>query len=310
MKGKRLVGLACLLAARAMDASGAEGAATTARPRSFASMQEELQPSKVIPYKTVGDRTLTLHFFHPRDFRPSDRRPAYVVIHGGGWRGGTPRRFYPYANSLVSAGFVGVSVEYRLVSTRGGVTVFDCVKDARAAIRYIRAHAEALGIDPRRIAVGGGSAGGHVALGTALFDAVEHADEDLSVSCTPNALVLLFAVLDTSPKGYGNKVIGSEWRTISPLHQIRPGMPPTLIFHGDRDNVAPYPILTAFCERMRECGNICELVLERGGTHGHINADMSLFDDAANRTRAFLQKLQLGTEPTPEAETQDRKESR
>ena len=155
--------------------------------RSFSAMQSELQPSKVIPYKKIGDRELTLHLFHPEGFKPSDRRLAYVVIHGGGWRGGTPRRFYPYANSLVNEGFVGISVEYRLVGGGKETTVFDCVKDGRSAVRYIRAHAAELGIDPNKITVGGGSAGGHVALGTALFDAFDHADEDLSVSCKPAA---------------------------------------------------------------------------------------------------------------------------
>ena len=260
--------------------------------RSFGSMQKSLEPSKVLTYKTVGPRKLNLHLFHPEGFQASDQRPAYVVFHGGGWRSGSPRRFYPYAASLVPDGFVGISAEYRL--TGRATTVFDCVKDGRAAIRYIRRHAKDLGIDPEQITVGGGSAGGHVALGTALFDTVEHADEDLGVSCKPNALVLLFSVLDTSPEGYGNKVIGAEWRTISPLHQIRPKMPPTLIFHGDKDSVAPYPTIMAFYKKMRDSKNVCELVLERGGVHGHINNDMKLFDDAANRTKAFLSKQQLG----------------
>jgi acetyl esterase len=263
-----------------------------ARTRSFGSMQKTLEPSKVLTYKTIGQRKLTLHIFHPKGIKAGDRRPVYVVFHGGAWRSGTPRRFYPYAASLVPDGFVGVSAEYRL--TGPATTVFDCVKDGRAAIRYIRRHAKDLGIDPGRITVGGGSAGGHVALGTALFDTVEHADEDLRVSCKPNALVLLFSVLDTSPEGYGNKVIGAEWRKISPLHQIRPKMPPTLIFHGDKDNVAPYPTLMAFCKKMRDSKNVCELVLQPGGVHGHINNDMKLFDDAANRTRTFLSKQQLG----------------
>ncbi len=269
--------------------------AKPALERSFSSMQRELQPSKVIPYKKIGDRELTLHVFHPEGFKPSDQRPAYVVIHGGGWRSGTPRRFYPYANSLVDKGFVGISVEYRLVDRGRKTTVFDCVKDGRAAVRYIRAHAAELGIDPKKITVGGGSAGGHVALGTALFDAFDHADEDLSMSCRPDALVLLFAVLDTSPKGYGGEVIGENWQQISPLHQIRAGMPPTLVFHGDKDGVASEAILMEFCKRMRDEGNTCELVLEKGGKHGHINSDMTLFDNAAERTSAFLGDLKLGS---------------
>ncbi|MFT5905340.1 MAG: acetyl esterase/lipase, partial [Cryomorphaceae bacterium] len=62
----------------------------------FAAMQQKLQPSQVVTYKTIGTRGLTLHIFHPVGFKPTQKRPAHVVIHGGGWRGGTPRRFYPY----------------------------------------------------------------------------------------------------------------------------------------------------------------------------------------------------------------------
>ena len=261
--------------------------------RTFASLQQELQPDKIVTYKKIGDRELTLHFFHPEGFKATDKRPAFVAIHGGGWRSGTPRRFYPYAQALVPRGYVGVSVEYRL-TTSEGVTVHDCVKDARAAIRYLRAHAAEIGIDPEKISVGGGSAGAHLALGTALFDGVDHEGEDLSVSCRPDAVVPYFAVLDVSPKGYGNKLVGPDWKTVCPLQRIRPGMPPTLIFHGDQDKVAPMPILEAFVEKMKASGNTCELVLEKGGKHGHLNADMKLFDVATERVASFLGKQGLG----------------
>ena len=91
--------------------------------RSFGSMQKSLEPSKVLTYKTVGPRKLNLHLFHPEGFQSSDQRPAYVVFHGGGWRSGSPSRFYPYAASLVPDGFVGISAEYRL--TGRATTVFD-----------------------------------------------------------------------------------------------------------------------------------------------------------------------------------------
>jgi hypothetical protein len=123
--------------------------------RSFASLQESLQADRIVTYRTVGNRELSLHIFNPKDFESSGNAPAFVAIHGGGWTSGTPRRFYPYAHALVDKGYVGISVEYRLVGQKG-VTVFDCVKDGRAAIRYIRAHAGELGIDPAMITVSGG----------------------------------------------------------------------------------------------------------------------------------------------------------
>lgn len=264
------------------------------RTRSFSSMQAKLEPSKTVVYKTVKDRKLELHLFHPDGFKPTDQRPAFVAIHGGGWRSGTPRRFYPYANCLVSKGFVGVSVEYTLVGARQGNTVFDCVKDGRSAVRYIRAHAKELGIDPSRIIVAGGSAGGHVAAGTALFENIDDPNDDLSVSCVPDALVLLFAVLDTSPEGYGNALIGPAWKSISPIHQIKPGCPPTLIFHGGKDNVTAIATVKKYRELMTQKGNVCELVIEPEGAHGHLNQDMKLFDQAVGRIETFLEELNLG----------------
>jgi acetyl esterase/lipase len=162
------------------------------------------------------------------------------------------------------------------------------VKDGRAAVRHIRAHAKELGIDPTRIAVSGGSAGGHVAAGTALFDGIDHADEDLSVSCRPDALILLFPVIDTSAKGYGMNKIGEKWKEISPVDQVKAGAPPTLVFHGNADKTTPYAGSKLFTEKMKEAGNVCELVTNNGGGHGHINNDMELFDDAISRTEAFL----------------------
>ena len=256
--------------------------------RSFASMQKTLKPDTIITYKKIGDRELTLHIFHPEHFTASDRRPAFVAIHGGGWRNGTPQRFYPYAHALVDRGYVGISVEYRLIAQKG-VTVFDCVKDGRAAIRYIRANAKNLGIDPSRIAVSGGSAGGHVAAGTALFTEFDHEDEDTDVSCRPDALMLLFPVIDTSKAGYGNGRIGEGWESISPVHRVAANAPPTLIFHGTGDTVTPHSGAVEFEKRMKAAGNICELISEAGG-HGHINQNMTLFDTAIEKTAGFLEE--------------------
>lgn len=266
--------------------------------RTFDTMIAALKPTEIVTYKKVGDRELKLHIFRPEGTDASDKLPVYAVIHGGGWRSNNATRFYPYAASLVDKGFVGISVEYRLAdrdpSKAGATTVFDCVKDARAAIRYIRKHAKELGIDPERIAVGGGSAGAHLAFGCAAFDDYDHPDEDPAVSCMPDALVLLFGVLDTSPAGYGNGFVGEDWRTICPTWQARQRkrvLPPTILFHGDKDRVAPLPILERFCKALKSNRVPYKLVLEKDGVHGHINNNMQLFDDAAEQTHAFLTEV-------------------
>jgi acetyl esterase/lipase len=238
-------------------------------------------------YKTVGQRNLRVHLFLPEGHAASDRRPALVFMHGGGWSGGEPRRFYPFADYFVRRGMVCAAIEYRLIS-EPGITPRECVIDGRSSIRWVRQHAAELGIDPQRIVVAGGSAGGHVAAGTALFDQANEPGEDPRVSCRPDALVLYFPVIDTSPAGYGNRVLGPRWRELSPVDQVRPGLPPTLILHGTADTVTPYAGAVAFRDAMRRAGNACELVSHDGGRHGYLMTQQRIWDDAMARTERFL----------------------
>lgn len=288
MKTGSLVLLVALWLGLNPTASGQDGGIQAApKARGIEGLQETLKPDRIITYRKVGDRELTLHIFEPEGFQVSGKAPAFVTIHGGGWVSGTPRKFYPYAHALVAKGYVGISVEYRLASEKG-LTVFDCVKDGRAAIRYIRAHATELGIDPNRIAVSGGSAGAHVAAGTALFEGIDHEGENLGISCRPDALILYFPVIDTSKEGYGNAKIGKDWETISPVDRVKSGAPPTLVFHGDADKTTPYAGSVRFTEEMTKAGNVCELITQPGGGHGHLNADIRLFDAAMAKTAGFL----------------------
>jgi len=188
---------------------------------------------------------------------------------------------------------VGISVQYRLCKAGSGVTPFECVKDGRSAVRYVRSHAKELGIDPEKIIVSGGSAGGHVAASTTLFAGPDEMGEDATVSSKANALVLLFPVIDTSKEGYGNAKCGEHWQDISPLHQVKAGLPPTIVFHGTGDTVCPYAGAKAFDEAMHKAGNRCELITNEGGRHGYLMFDRALFDETLKRTEVFLSSLKL-----------------
>jgi acetyl esterase len=251
----------------------------------------QLEPTRKIVYKKVGDRELYLHIFEPKGHGPTDRRACFVSIHGGGWVGGQPRRNYPFAAHAASLGMVGISVEYRLMKSGSGVTPFECVKDGRSALRYVRAHAAELGIDPNKIAAHGGSAGGHVAAGTALFEGVDEPGDDIKISPVPNALVLHFPVIDTSKEGYGSGKIGARWREISPLERVRPGVPPTLILHGTGDTTTPFKGAQAFHDAMLKAGNRCELVVQPGGVHGYLMRDQALYEESLRKTEQFLASL-------------------
>lgn len=251
----------------------------------------KIEPARKVVYKTIAGSELHLDIFEPTGLKAGDKRACFFSIHGGGWTGLTPRRQYPTVAHFASLGMVGISVEYRLAKAGHGETVFDCVKDARSAMRYTRAHAAELGIDPDKIIANGGSAGGHLAAGLALFDGIDESGDDTSVSCVPNALVLFFPVIDTSSEGYGNRLLGSRWQEISPLHRVKAGTPPTIIFHGTGDTTTPFKGAAAFRDAMIKAGNRCELIAADGATHGYLMRDQTLFAQTLQTTDKFLSSL-------------------
>lgn len=260
-------------------------------------LAQEMEPDATVVYKTIGRRSLCLHIFTPAGHRTTDRRPVCALFHGGGWSGRTPRYFYPFARHFADIGMVGISVEYRLLSPPQGITVFDCVKDARSALRYLHAHAAELGGDPDRIIASGGSAGAHLAAGTVLFPGVDEEGEDASAPCHPDLLVLYYPVIDTSEAGYGHLKIGDRWRELSPVDHVRPHLPPTLLLHGTADTVTPFAGALRFHERMKQAGNECDLAAFEGGKHGYFIFDMKLFTGAMAQTEVFLRRHRMLEEP-------------
>ena len=217
---------------------------------STAGAADKPQPTRKVLYKTVGDVSLSLHLFEPEGHKASDRRPAIVFFFGGGWTGGSPGQFYPHCAYLASRGMIAAAAEYR-VKKQHGTEPYECVRDGKSAVRFLRSHAKQLGIDPNRIAAGGGSAGGHVAAATATLKAFNQKDEDTTVSCVPNALVLFNPVYDNGPEGYGHSRVKAHWQEFSPMHNIAKGMPPAIVFLGTKDKLIPVKTGEAFRDAMK-----------------------------------------------------------
>ncbi len=228
------------------------------------------RPDRSVVYKQVGGATLKLHIFEPSDHAPTDKRPAIVFFFGGGWIGGSPSQFYPHCAYLASRGMVAMAADYR-VKSRNKTTPFECVEDGQSAIRWVRAHAAELGIDPERIAAGGGSAGGHVAAATATVPSLVESSDDQGVDFRPNALVLFNPVYDNGPGGYGYDRVKDRYREISPIHNIHPGMPPAIVFLGTKDKLVPVKTAKAFQSKMKAVGSRSDLVLFEGEPHGFFN---------------------------------------
>lgn len=235
---------------------------------------------------------LRLHIFKPEGWSADDQRPAIVFFFGGGWTGGNPNQFYAHSRDLAALGMVAISAEYR-VKSRHGTTPLACVEDGKSAVRYLRANAKQLGIDPNRIVAGGGSAGGHVAACTGVITEFDSKDEDTSVSSVPNLMVLFNPVIDTSPKnGYGaKKVPGDDPLIISPLHHAHKNQPPSIVFHGDADTTVKIGSVRAFEKKSNEIGAACTLVEYEGAGHGFFNHAKS---KAAKKNSTNYYELTMG----------------
>jgi acetyl esterase len=222
-------------------------------------------------YKEASGSKLILNIFFPKGHKPkTDKRPAIVFFFGGGWNGGSPSQFTPHCQYLASRGMVAITADYR-VKSRQGTSPFECVKDGKSAVRWIRKNAKKLGIDPSKLASGGGSAGGHVAAATGTLSGLEEDGEDSSISSKPNALVLFNPVYDNGPKGYGHERVKDRYKEISPLHNIRKGTPPAIVFLGDQDKLIPVSTAEKFKTLMEKAGSRSDLHVYKDQPHGFFN---------------------------------------
>lgn len=209
--------------------------------------------------------------------------PALVYLHGGAWMEGDKESgawLAPLVGRLVQHGYVVATVNYRLAPTYRWPAQ---IEDAKCAVRYLRATAPSLGVDPNRIGVWGVSAGGHLAamLGTTdpsagLDGNGGYADQSSRVQ----AVVDIAGPADlTSPgfaaaqKGIDTKVFGATspqdvvLERASPINYVSGDDPPFLIIHGDRDATVPLNQSRVLDERLRAAGAESTLVVVRNADH-------------------------------------------
>ncbi len=187
-----------------------------------------LPDSEAFVFRTVGESELRLHVIKPKAWTKEDRRPCFLTFFGGGWASGTPERSIGMAKWASQQGFVGIAPDYRTRDHFKG-TPEDCISDARMAIRWIEEHANELGIDSSKMICEGDSAGGHLALWTAISKPGPGKDDPGPPSVRPVALILLNPVTDTTAKGYGGpRQFGGveQAKAASATDQITSPMPP------------------------------------------------------------------------------------
>ncbi len=246
-------------------------------------------------YKTVDGRSLRIDWTRPRDWKSTDRRPAVVFFHGGGWVSGQPGQFAEHSKQLAAQGMVCLRAQYRLLDKKQNEPPITCTEDASDAFRFIRSQPERFGIDPQRIAAGGGSAGGHLAAFLGMMDDPQPTDVTKPVvSRKPNAMLLFNPVYNNGPGGWGTKRVGDAYRRFSPAHNITTDDPPAIVFLGTKDNLIPVATGESFRDQMQAKGIESRLFLYEGQGHGFFNAGRSenrYFQETMTEVEKFLEHL-------------------
>jgi alpha-L-fucosidase 2 len=234
-----------------------------------------------IEYGQAGGESLKLDGCVPEGAGPF---PAVILVHGGGWTGGDksggPKKAFiaPMQAPLERAGFAWFSINYRLAPKSPFPA---CVEDVETAIRWVKAHAAEYRIDPKRIALSGESAGGHlVALAaTRAKEATRVAAVvpfygrfDLTTDLAHGA-VLRKSVAALMGPGEVDDVMKARLREASPMWQVKAGMPPFLLVHGTTDQTVPFEQSTDLQVQLKKVGVLCDLQAIKGGVHGMISWD-------------------------------------
>jgi acetyl esterase/lipase len=228
-----------------------------------------------VPYAAPGDESLVLDLARPK--RGTGPFPAVVCIHGGGWRGGDKTHFRQLIHLLAQKGFVAVSVRYRFAPADPFPAQ---IEDVKSAVRWLRANAERLQVNPDRIGATGGSAGGHLAL---LLGTTEESDalegtENAGHSSAVQAVASLVGPTDLTAEFPPNvqhmlhDLVGGDDREAlqraSPIHYLSSDDPPVLLIYGTADPLVPYEQATRMRDACRETGIPVELITIEGGGHG------------------------------------------
>ena len=219
-----------------------------------------------------AERKEKLDLYLPNGAARSDR-PAVVFIHGGGFTGGDKAEYRSASVSadLARAGYVVVSCNYVLgTKTAPGVWPQN-IADSRAAVRWVRGHAKELGVNPEKIAVAGGSAGGYLALMVGLSDdkTGPGGDPQASVSAKVAAVIDLYGVVNFSKHGKGDVpgVPAAEQAAYLPENQCDRADPPVLILHGTADTTVDIQQSKDLAVALAKAKVDHELIIVTGAPH-------------------------------------------
>jgi acetyl esterase/lipase len=256
-----------------------------------------------VEYGQAGGKPLRLDIYKP--VGASMSRPGVLLIHGGGWVEGDKSSQRDMAEGLTRAGFVAISVGYRLAKDDASRYPAQ-VDDVRRAVRWVRAHAGEIGVDPDRLGAFGHSAGGHLAAILGTTEAKGTGDPALKdVSSRVQCVVDLCGPTDFTdessppvgpviawmiPNLFGKTRLEAPdvYRDASPVSHVDARSAPTLIIHGTADDIVPIDQSRRLKDALAKAGVEVKLVELEG--EGHLFLQPKSRDRMIEETLAFLRR--------------------
>ena len=251
-----------------------------------------------ITYVTANNYESKLDLYERRD--ATGPQPTVIYIHGGGWTGGTKEGSVASLLPWLEMGWNVVNVEYRLARVSIAPAA---VEDCLCALRWVAANADRHHIDTNRIVTSGNSAGGHLALTTAMVPEGSGLDNECPGAPLPKvaAVVDWYGITDVNDllEGANRRNYAVQWlgsapdraeiaKRISPLTYVRSGLMPVLMIQGDADPVVPYQHSLRLKAALEKAGVKNELHTIPGGKHGGFSASENIA--AWGAVREFLKK--------------------
>jgi acetyl esterase/lipase len=241
--------------------------------------------------------------------RPDAGRPAVLLMHGGGWENDHHGMLEPHLTRLAEQGYVGAEVTYR---RSGQATYPAAIEDVAYAVRWLKRERDEFGIDPDRVAIGGHSAGGHLAALCAVSsDEADFVPEDApdgirSESSAVAAAIPINGLFDLEKlgrmhpsrlfvSGFVRRFFGADYldrrdayREASCITHIDGNEPPFLVLAGTHDQEVPPYESMQLRDQLAHAGGDPELLLADGGDHFCFMDDGSHYDEGMARIEAFL----------------------
>lgn len=222
-----------------------------------------------VEYAVVAGESLKLDIRAPE--KPAGKTPAVMMVHGGGWSGGTRGDEPAFLDSLVDAGLTVFAPSYRLAPAHRWPAQID---DVRTALKWVGAHAQEHNADASRLGITGYSAGGQLAALASVIDAPKELAAVLLLAAPTDLVLDNFRRGKVSPSMlnlFGKEQVDADlietWWRISPINYVRPGLPPFLLINGTKDESVPHAQSAHLHQRLSDMGVPSDLMSLEGAPH-------------------------------------------